>query len=574
MRFLLSDRSGPGLAGRAIAAVTAALLIAGCSGGGGSALTPAARTGAPSGPQAASAKVTFTMHWASAAQSAARNPRYVPATARSISVTVNGGTPQYLNAPASTLVIDAPVGTDTFAFTTYDEQNGQGNVLSRASVTQQIVLAAANTVSAVLNGVIAALAISLSNPAPNAGVPATVNVNVAAKDADGNTIVGPGDYSTPIRLSVSDDSNSGTLSLSTSTLPNSATTATLTYNGGTLNSGLPDGPVAFVVARATGISTQSAAFTPRPTVYQFSIPVAANRPQWIAAGSDGNMWVTESPGNTVAKITPAGAVTECPQIPTAAANPQGIIGASDGNLWFTEFSTSKIARVTTACAYTEFSTLFASDGPLLLTDRGDGNLWFTGNSGNHVGFQGLTSGVSGETTIPTANSRPFGIAPAPDLNLYFTENAVDQLGRIPMLFGAITEVPLATGSAPAQIVRGPATETSCGGGPCMWFTEFGTSRVARLNPAGWPAPTVDEFPTVTASSNPTGIAAGKDGALWFTESGLDRIGRVSVSGTVSEYASPVTGLGLKGIAVAPDGSIWFAEPGTGLNPGRIGKLVY
>ena len=108
----------------------------------------------------------------------------------------------------------------------------------------------------------------------------------------------------------------------------------------------------------------------------------------------------------------------------------------------------------------------------------------------------------------------------------------------------------------------------------MWFTQFGTSRVARLNPAGWPAPTIDEFPTKTASSNPLGIVAGKDGALWITESGLDRIGRVSVNGSVSEYTSPVTGLGVKGIAVAPDGSLWFAEPGTGLNPGRIGKLVY
>ena len=556
---------------RLTGAVLIAVLAAGCSGGGGAkSVTP------PTGsqPSKGTASVTFTMHWGTGTSMMRRGPRYVPATARSVSVTVNGGTPQYLNAPASTIVIDAPVGTDTFDFATYDDQNGQGNVLSRASVTQSIVLGGANTVTAVLNGVIVSLRITLSNPAPNAGVPATVNVNVSGRDADGNTIVGPGDYSTPIRLSISDDTNSGTLSLSTTTLPNPATTATLTYNGGTLNSGLPDGPVAFVVARATGVATQAAAFTPTPTFYQFSIPVAANRPQWIAAGSDGNMWFTEFPGNTVAKITPAGVVTECPAIPTAASNPQGIIGASDGNLWFTEFAGSKITRVTTACAYTEFSTLFAGDGPQLLTDRGDGNIWFTGFTGNHVGFQGITSGVSGETTVPTPNSHPFGIAPAPDLNLYFTENAVDQLGRIPMLFGAITEVPLQTGSAPEQIVRGPATETSCGGGPCMWFTEFGTSRVARLNPAGWPAPTIDEFPTVTASSNPVGIIAGKDGALWFTESGLDRIGRVSINGTVSEYTSPVTGLGLQGIGVAPDGSIWFAESGTGLNPGRVGKLVY
>jgi virginiamycin B lyase len=560
---------------RLIGAIFIAVFAAGCSGGGG------AKSVAPptaSQPSKGTASVTFTMHWGTGTAAVKRSPRYNPATARSMSVTVNNGTPQYLNAPATTIVIDAPVGTDTFAFATYDDQNGQGNVLSRASVTQNVVLGAANTVTAVLNGVITTLTISLSNPAPNAGVPATVNVNASAKDADGNTIVGPGDYSTPIRLSIQDDTSSGTLSLSTTTLPNSSTTATLTYNGGTLNSGLPDGPVAFVVARATGVPTQAAAFTPTPTFYQFSIPVAANRPQWIAAGSDGNMWFTEFPGNTVAKITPAGVVTECPAIPTAASNPQGIVGASDGNLWFTEFAGSKITRVTTACAYTEFSTLFASDGPQLLTDRGDGNLWFAGYTGNHVGFQGITSGVSGETTVPTPNSHPYGIAPAPDLNLYFTENAVDQLGRIPMLFGAITEVPLATGSSPRQIVRGPATETTCGGGPCMWFTEFGTSRVARLNPAGWPAPTINEFPTVTASSGPTGITVGKDGGLWFTEPGnsvqLDKIGRVSINGTVSEYSSPVTGLGLQGIGVAPDGSIWFAESGTGLNPGRVGKLVY
>ncbi len=560
MRFLLSDRARPGLAARAIAAVSAALLIAGCS-GGGSALTPAVSTAPPSGPQAASAKVTFTMHWATAPQSAARNPRYVPATARSISVTVNGGVPQYLNAPASTLVIDAPVGTDTFTFVTYDEQNGQGNVLSRASVTQQIVLAAANTVSAVLNGVVASLAVSLSNPAPNAGVPATVNVNVAAKDADGNTIVGPGDYSTPVHLAVTIPAakENGTLSLSTTTLPNSATSATLTYNGGTLSN-------ATVTATATGVSTVSTAFAPTPTVYQFSVPVSGNRPQFIAAGSDGNMWFTESPGNAVARITPAGVVTEFP-VPTAAANPQQIISASDGNLWLTEFSANKLARLTTSGTFTEYSTLFApppNDNPFGLVDRGDGNIWYVANGSSRVGFQGTTSGVAGETSIPTANSGPYGIAAAPDNNLYYTESATDKIGRVTNLFTAQSEITLTAGTIPEGIVRGPDGN--------LWFAEFGTSKIGRLSPNSFSV--TGEFPTLTANAAPTGITVGQDGALWFTESGQDKIGRITTGGTVTEFASPVTGLGLKGIAVAPDGSLWFAESGVAPNPGRIGKLVY
>ena len=100
----------------------------------------------------------------------------------------------------------------------------------------------------------------------------------------------------------------------------------------------------------------------------------------------------------------------------------------------------------------------------------------------------------------------------------------------------------------------------------------GTSKIGRLSPNSFSV--TGEFPTLTANGGPTGIAVGQDNALWFTESGLDKIGRITTGGTVSEYASPVTGLGLKGIAVAPDGSLWFCEPGTGLNPGRIGKLVY
>jgi streptogramin lyase len=540
-----------------------AVLAAGCSGGGGgTSATP------PTGvqPSKGSASVTFTMHWGTGTSTVQRTPRYVPATARSVSVTVNGGTPQYLNAPATTIVIDAPVGTDTFLFQTYDDQNGQGNVLSRASVTQTVVLGAANSVSAVLNGVVASVAISLSNPAPNAGVPATVNVNVAARDADGNTIVGPGDYSVPIHLAINDSTNSGTLSLSTNSLPNSATTATLTYNGGTLNSGLPGGPTATVVASGTGISTVSAAFTPTPTFYQFSIPVAANRPQWIAQGSDGNMWFTESPGNAVARITPAGVVTEF-LVPTAAANPQQIVSASDGNLWLTEFSANKLARLTTSGTFTEFNTLFApppNDNPFGLVDRGDGNIWYVANGSSRVGFQGITSGVSGETSIPTANSGPFGIAAAPDNNLYYTESAVDKIGRIANLFTAQSEISLTTGTVPESIVRGPDGN--------LWFTEFGTSKIGRLSPNS--SSVTGEFPTLTANAAPTGITVGQDGALWFTESGQDKIGRITTGGTVTEYSSPVTGLGLKGIAVAPDGSLWFCEPGTGLSPGRIGKLVY
>ena len=59
-------------------------------------------------------------------------------------------------------------------------------------------------------------------------------------------------------------------------------------------------------------------------------------PGQIARGPDGNIWVTISGsglGNSLAKITPDGTVTEF--APAALVNPVGIGTGPDGNLWLT-----------------------------------------------------------------------------------------------------------------------------------------------------------------------------------------------------------------------------------------------
>jgi virginiamycin B lyase len=558
-RTFRSSRSGLGLAG----ALLAAVFVAGCGGSGGT--VPSAPSG-NTAQQQQMASVTFTMRWNTSGTSATkRAPQYIGA-ASSIGVTINGAVPQYLNAPVTSMSLNAPVGTDTFTFISYDQANGSGNVLGVATVTKQIILGTTNTISAVLNGIVASYTLSIANPSPPAGVAVDDELLINAYDADGNLIFGTGsNYAQPITLSIFDPKNTGQLTLSATSVKARSTIIKVHYAGGTLAS-------ASVVATAPGLPGAAAAFAPTPTFYQFSIPTSTNRPGWITAGSDGNMWFTENPGGKVARITPAGVVTEF-TVPTANAQPQMIIGGSDGNLWFAEFATtpspgsSKIARLTTTGTFTEFSTLFSPpppDNPLGLIDRGDGNVWYVANGSSRVGFQGITSGVAGETSIPTASSYPFGIATAPDNNLYYTESATDKIGRIANLFTTQSEISLTTGTVPESIVRGPDGN--------LWFTENGTSKIGRLSPNSFSV--TGEFPTLTANAQPAGIVVGKDGAMWFTENGLDKIGRITTGGTVTEYASPVTGLGLLGIAVAPDGSLWFCEPGTGLNPGRVGKLVY
>jgi len=120
-------------------------------------------------------------------------------------------------------------------------------------------------------------------------------------------------------------------------------------------------------------------------------------------------------------------VTEFP-IPTASAAPNGIAAGPDGNLWVGESGGSRIARVTTAGAFTEF-LLPAATRTFDIAAGGDGALWFTEFDANRIGRITTSGGVS-EFLIPTADSGPLGLAAGPDGNLWFTEFKVAAIGRV------------------------------------------------------------------------------------------------------------------------------------------------
>src|SRR5438093_1231840 len=90
------------------------------------------------------------------------------------------------------------------------------------------------------------------------------------------------------------------------------------------------------------------------TFTEYPVPTPASFPGRITAGPDGNVWFTESLGNKIGRITPAGVITEFP-VPTSDSHPDGITAGPDGNVWFTEITGMKIGRITPAGVITEFS---------------------------------------------------------------------------------------------------------------------------------------------------------------------------------------------------------------------------
>ncbi len=254
-----------------------AAAIAGCGGGGGTG-SPVPANGGASAPNAlGQAQFTLTIPAQTSAAATARRTAFISPNAQSIAIAVATGTaspppaqPVNLNASSPncttgtsgltcTIAVSAPIGTDTFAVTLYGGQNGSGSVLSTARVSGVVNAAQSNTIAIALNGVVASIAVSITNGnnlIPG-GYATALPVVITAKDASGATIVGADPYASPITLTNAD--TSGVTTLSTTTVSAPSTAVTLNYapsdaNGGVLAvSGLPIGATQ-IGASASGVA--------------------------------------------------------------------------------------------------------------------------------------------------------------------------------------------------------------------------------------------------------------------------------------------------------------------------------
>jgi streptogramin lyase len=293
---------------------------------------------------------------------------------------------------------------------------------------------------------------------------------------------------------------------------------------------------------------------------EFGLPTAEAFPVGITTGPDGNLWLTEYEGDRLARVTPAGAVTELPPL-DADSGPAAITAGPDGALWFTEARANRIARMTVDGALSEFGGLSPTHtdsdgsgmpaGPQAIVAGPDGNLWFTEPGAGAIA-RITPSGNIVEYPLP-AGGEPRGLAFGPDGALWFTEFTGNRIGRLAN--GKISEYALPTAdSKPFGITPGPDGR--------LWFTEYGGNRVGAITTDG----AISELPPLElADSRPAGIVAGSDGALWFTEEGGNRLGRVTTDAALTESPALAAAHSLPNrIAAGPDGNLWFTESSAGV----------
>ena len=153
-----------------------------------------------------------------------------------------------------------------------------------------------------------------------------------------------------------------------------------------------------------------------------------------------------------------------------------------------------------------------------------------------------------EYDVP-AGSHPHDVAPAADGTVWYTAQAMGELGNLDPETGEIRQIPLGQGSAPHGVIVGPD------GAP--WITDGGLNAIVRVDPQTEEVQ-VFALPPDRSNANLNTAAFDATGTLWFTgQSGV--YGRLDPASKEIEVFTAPRGPGPYGITSLPDGSVYYAS---------------
>ncbi len=317
-------------------AVSLAIALAGC-GGHGSTAIPGNFVTKPSVPIG---QAVFTMHWPSkTAAKGLRHRDFVSPSALSVSIDVNNDQQlaQVTNKPAnggfSTVNIDAPLGTDTFLIKTFDEPDGQGNVLGQTQLSQGIQPNVLNTIGATIDGICTQIGLNFVPTNPNYaetenvyGQPVNVLVGTLpqqivanAEDMYGNVIVAPG-FVPPVSMSQDGGSALQVVPTGNNTFAVSAISA------------MPDGAAESVSGSSQHCVTTGPTPLPSGATTGASLAIAT-KAAFVFPESMSGMAVTDQDGNVITTTNSFPGSGECyattfdstnNYIYSNCSNPQGV----------------------------------------------------------------------------------------------------------------------------------------------------------------------------------------------------------------------------------------------------------
>lgn len=321
---------------------------------------------------------------------------------------------------------------------------------------------------------------------------------------------------------------------------------------------------------ADGVSARAAR---GPTIATYPIPTADAGLDSIVVGPDRNLWVSESRGWKLARITTRGAITEraVPE-PSGSSGPTALVRGADGYLWFLTDSRVRVRRTTpTGAIESVASNATGRIFDELVAGAGRG-VWLTETGGAGGGNIYRLRGVNPSTgalegwSLATSYLNPSPMALARDGALWYGDAAgylkrVDEAGR-QSNYPIRWPNPNVDTSSLAVDRNGGLWATGHSPGTPISSSEGGmVGRYAGGRLRSWVLPRI----VPGGDPLPHSLTLGPDGALWWAE--RNGIGRITTSGQVSR--ARIAPWSPRDITFGPDGRLWFVDRGAN----RVGAIT-
>ncbi len=207
----------------------------------------------------------------------------------------------------------------------------------------------------------------------------------------------------------------------------------------------------------------------------FELP-NGSRPHDVAPAPDGKIWYTAQGQGALGILDPA--TGQVVQVPLGADSaPHGVIQGPDGMAWITDGGQNAIVRYNPATARLDVWKLPADSGYTNLNTGafdGKGTHWFTGQNG----IYGRVAAAGGKVELwkDPKGRGPYGIATAPDGNVWYVSLAGSHLARIDSASGQITVIEPPTKGTGLRRVWADSKGD-------LWITGWNSGELYRYRPS-------------------------------------------------------------------------------------------
>jgi virginiamycin B lyase len=223
---------------------------------------------------------------------------------------------------------------------------------------------------------------------------------------------------------------------------------------------------------ALGLLVASAAFG--QDVRYYDLP-PGGRAHDVAAAPDGTVWYTAQRTGKLGILDPkTGKVEEVPLGPKSA--PHGVIVGPDGAAWITDGGQNGIVRFDPRTKAVKVWKLPEDTGYANLntaTFDKRGRIWFTGQSGIYGRLDPKTEEM--KVWKAPKGRGPYGIATAPNGDVYYVSLAGSFLGKVDLDSGETTVIEPPT---PGQGARRVWADSKGN----LWISEWNSGQLSRYNP--------------------------------------------------------------------------------------------